>query len=132
MPGFAIGENPFPDGFGAETPEAASWRCFLEEKVDLVERVRGLPRLEAMREAHKIVLMEWLNRQPIGAPAAPNNRCAWCGELETGAGDLTPHGINARGVAWLHPDICWRLWREKRRVDAVAALREMGIAERAS
>jgi hypothetical protein len=67
--------------------------------------------------------------QPIGEPAAPNNRCAWCGRLETSPGDLSPYGADARGVAWLHPDICWRLWSEKRRVDAVVALREIGIAE---
>jgi hypothetical protein len=129
MSDFTLREDPSPDGFGAETPEAASWRCFLEEKADLVERVRGLPRLEAMREAYKIVLVEWLNRRPIGAPSAANNRCSWCGRLETGAADLRPHGTDARGVAWLHPGICWGLWSEKRRVDAVVALREIGIAE---
>jgi hypothetical protein len=58
MSGFPLSENPFPDGLGPDTPEAASWRCFLDEKVDLVERVRGLPRLEAMHEAYKIVLIE--------------------------------------------------------------------------
>jgi hypothetical protein len=132
MSGFPFSENPFPDGFGAETPEAASWRCLLEEKADLVERVRGLPRIEAMREAYKIVLAEWLNRQPIRTVDAPNNRCLWCGRLETSPGNLRPFGSDARGVAWLHPGLCWRLWREKRRADAVAALQEIQIAETAT
>jgi hypothetical protein len=129
MSGFPFSENPFPDGFGAETPEAASWRCLLEEKTDRVERVRGLSRLEAVREAYKIVLADWLNRKPVSAGDAASNRCLWCGRLETSPGELRPFGSDARGVAWLHPDLCWRLWREKRRAEAVAALQEIGIVE---
>jgi hypothetical protein len=132
MSGVPLSENRFPDGFGAETPEAVSWRCLLEEKADLVERVRGLARIEAMREAYKIVLAEWLNRQPVRTGDAANNRCLWCGKFEKSAGDLRPFGSDARGVAWLHPDVCWRLWKEKRRAGAVAALQEIGIAEPAT
>jgi hypothetical protein len=122
-------QNLFPDGLSAETPEAASWRCFFEEKTDLVERVRGLPRPKAKREAYKIVLVQWINRQPISKPAAPNNRCAWCGLTEAGLGDLRPYGTDARGVAWLHPERCWKPWTDRRRADAVDALRKMGITE---
>jgi hypothetical protein len=129
MPGLPVRENSFPDGVGTETPEAASWRCLLEEKTDLVERVRGLPRIEAVREAYNIVLAEWLNCQPVRARDAANNRCLWCGKFEKSAGDLRPFGSDARGVAWLHPDVCWRLWMEKRSTEAVAALQEIGIAE---
>jgi hypothetical protein len=108
MTGLPLIERLVPEGFGSETPEAASWRCFFEEKMDLVERVRGLPRPEAEREGYKIVLVQWINRQPISEPAAPNNRCAWCGLTEAGPGDLRPYGTDARGVAWLHPERCWK------------------------
>jgi hypothetical protein len=102
---------------------------FFEEKTDLVERVRRLPRPEAEREGYKIVLVQWINRQPISEPAAPNNRCAWCGLTEAGPGDLRPYGTDARGVAWLHPERCWKPWSDRRRADAVKALRKMGITE---
>jgi hypothetical protein len=114
------------------SPEAAGWRRFFDEQVELVMLLRDFDRRAAEAHAFQILVVEWLNRRRFGDAAAPNNRCAWCGELGIGPGDLRPHGTDARGVAWLHPDICWRLWREKRRVDAVAALREMGIAESAS
>jgi hypothetical protein len=129
MSDFPLNESLFSDGFGAETPEAASWRCFFEEKTDLVERVRGLPRLEAERAAYKILLVEWINRQTVGEPAAASNRCAWCGLPEAGPGDLRPYGTDARGVAWLHPERCWKPWTDRRHTDAVEALRKIGITE---
>jgi hypothetical protein len=105
---------------------AGEWRRVFEDHVATVMRLRGLLRPKAERVAYEIVLVDRLNDTH---PNTPSNRCAWCGELEKKPGDLTPHGTDARGVAWLHPDICWRLWSEKRRVDAVLALREIGIAE---
>jgi hypothetical protein len=76
MSDFPLNESLFPDGFGAETPEAASWRCFFEEKTDLVERVRRLPRPEAERAAFDIILVEFLKRThpDTAAPCAANPR----------------------------------------------------------
>jgi hypothetical protein len=116
-------KNLFPDGLGAETPEAASWRCFFEEKRDLVERVRGLSRPEAERVAFQIVLVEFLNRT---YPDTPSDRCAWCDRPETRDSILLPIGVGARH-AWLHSG-CWTLWRERRRAEAIARLAEAGIA----
>jgi hypothetical protein len=126
MSDFPLNESLFPDGFGAETPEAASWRCFFEEKTDLAERVRRLPRLEAERAAFDIILVEFLNRTRSDTDP---NRCAWCGLTEASPGDLRPYGTDARGVVWLHPERCWRLWSDRRRADAVDALGKMGITE---
>jgi hypothetical protein len=112
----------FPDGLGAETPEAASWLCFFEEKAELVERVRGLPRLEAERVAYKIVLVEFLNRT---FPDTPSDRCAYCGRPETQSNILLPIGVGVRH-SWLHSD-CWEPWRDTRRAKASDELAAAGI-----
>jgi hypothetical protein len=73
-------QNLFPDGLRADTPEAASWRCFFEQRVDLVEAVRGLSRAEAERAAYEQVLITFLNKTyPDTSPHA----CAECGGSET-------------------------------------------------
>jgi hypothetical protein len=60
-------------------------------------------------------------------PDTDQNRCAWCGQLETPAEILLPMGVGARH-SWLH-DCCWAEWREGRRAEAIAMLAGMGIAE---
>jgi hypothetical protein len=120
---FQIIQNQFPDGFGAETPEAASLRCLFEEKADLVERVRGLPRPEAERAAFDIILVEFLNRTH---PDTDPNRCTWCGRPETADATLLPIGVGVRH-AWLHPD-CWEARRTRRRAEAIDQLAAMWIA----
>jgi hypothetical protein len=122
MSDFPLNESLFPDGFGAETPEAASWRCFFEEKTDLAERVRGLPRPEAERAAFDIILVEFLNRTH---PDTSSDGCAHCRRSETPDAILLPIGVGVRH-AWLHPD-CWETWREARRTQAIAALAEAGV-----
>jgi hypothetical protein len=122
MSDFPLSESLFPDGFGSETPEAASWRCFLEEKTDLVERVRRLPRPEAERAAFDIILVEFLNRTH---PDTDPSRCAHCARVETPDATLQPIGWGARHT-WLHQE-CWTPWRERRRAEAIAALAEAGV-----
>ena len=122
MSDFPLNESLFPDGFGAETPEAASWRCFFEEKTDLAERVRGLPRLDAERAAFDIILVEFLNRTH---PDTSSDRCAHCRRSETPDAILLPIGVGVRH-AWLHPD-CWETWRERRRGKAEEDLVRLGI-----
>jgi hypothetical protein len=123
MSSLSLNQNLFPDGFGAETPEATSWRCFFQEKTELVERVRGLPRPEAERAAFDIVLAEFLNRTH---PDTDPNRCAYCRRLETPDSTLLPFGVGLRH-AWLHDD-CWASWRARRRGEAIDQLAAMGIA----
>jgi hypothetical protein len=124
MSDFPLNESLFPDGFGAETPEAASWRCFFEEKTDLAERVRGLPRLDAERAVFDIILVEFLNRTH---PDTDPNRCAHCGKCELPDATLLPIGVGVRH-AWLHPG-CWAAWREGRRQAAIVTLAGMEITE---
>jgi hypothetical protein len=88
--------------------------------------VRNQPQAEAERAAFDIVLVEFLNATH---PDTDPNRCAWCGLAEAGLGDLRPYGTDARGLAWLHPERCWKPWRDKRRADAAEALRNIGITE---
>jgi hypothetical protein len=80
-------------------------RQIFEDRVATVMRVRGLLRPEAERVAYEIVLVDRLNDTHLNTPP---NRCAWCGLTEAGPGDLRPYGTDARGVAWLHPDRCWK------------------------
>jgi hypothetical protein len=112
-----------------DSPEVAGWRRFFDERIELVMSARGFDRAAAEAQAHQILVVEWINRRPIGDPAAPNNCCCWCGVQESDPADLRPYGTDVRGVAWLHPDRCWKQWSEKRRAEAVVALRKMGIAE---
>jgi hypothetical protein len=105
---------------------AARWHRRFEDGTIVVQRVRNLPRAEAERAAYEIVLVEFLNHN---YPDTPSDRCAWCGLAEAGPGDLRPYGTDARGVAWLHPERCWKSWRDKRRADAVEVLRNIGITQ---
>jgi hypothetical protein len=68
-------------------------------------------------------VVEWLNQHP--APSAPG-RCAWCGTPESPGAVVVPFGTEPGTHAWLHAD-CWPAWHQRRREEAVLALREMGI-----
>jgi hypothetical protein len=73
-------QSLFPDGLRADTPEAASWRCFFEQRADLLETVRGLARAEAERAAYEQVLITFLNKT---YPDTSPHTCAECGGPET-------------------------------------------------
>ena len=115
-------QSLFPDGFRADTPEAASWRCFFEQRVDLVEAVRGLSRAEAERAAYEQVLITFLNKTyPDTSPHA----CAECGGSETPDATLLPIGWGERH-AWLHSG-CLDSWRTQRRLKAQDDLARLGV-----
>ena len=67
--------------------------------------------------------IEWLNQHP--APSQ-SGRCAWCGRPESPGAVVVPFGTEPGTHAWLHPE-CWGLWYQRRREEAVLALRGMGI-----
>ena len=73
-------------------------------------------------EPHACVV-EWLNQHP--APSQ-SGRCAWCGRPESPGAVVVPFGTEPGTHAWLHPE-CWGLWYQRRREEAVLALRGMGI-----
>ena len=50
-------------------------------------------------------------------PSEPG-RCAYCGEMETGARPVVPFGTVPGTHTWLHSG-CWRAWRGQRRFRAV-------------
>jgi hypothetical protein len=116
-------QSLFPDGLSSETPEAASWRCFFEQRVDLVQTVRGLSRAEAERAAYDQLLIILLNKtHPDTSPDA----CAHCGRAETPDATLLPFGWGARH-AWLHAG-CWAAWRALRLANAEDDLARLGVA----
>jgi hypothetical protein len=67
--------------------------------------------------------IEWLNQHP--APSQ-SGRCAWCGRPESPGAVVVPFGTEPGTHAWLHAD-CWPAWYQRRREEAVFALRGMGI-----
>ena len=67
--------------------------------------------------------IEWLNQHP--APSQ-SGRCAWCGRPEFPGAVVVPYGTEPGTHAWLHPE-CWGPWYQRRREEAVLALRGMGI-----
>ena len=68
-------------------------------------------------------IVEWLNANPTFSLAG---RCAWCGKAETPIAKVLPFGAGEHRE-WLAAE-CWALWYQRRREEAVLALREMGIA----
>jgi hypothetical protein len=80
-------------------------------------------RVEAEVQAFESCLVEWLNQHP--APSQ-SGRCAWCGRPESPGVIVVPFGAEPGTHAWLHPE-CWGLWYQRRREEAVLALRRMGV-----
>jgi hypothetical protein len=102
---------------------AEDWRARFDERAGFLEHDGGLLRVQAEVQAFESCLVEWLNRNPSSSPAG---RCAWCGKSETPAAMVLPFGAGEHH-AWLHGD-CWPAWYQRRREEAVLALRGMGIA----
>jgi len=101
----------------------ADWRAYFSERTSFVERVRGLPNLEARAVAFSSCVAEWLNRHPV---ASNKNRCLVCGHLDHNANPLTPFGTRSTGHAWLHI-ACWGLWRDEREQLARSELAKIGV-----
>ena len=87
-----------------------------EAKADLIATLAG-------DEARGACIVKWLNQHP--APSQ-SGRCAWCGRPESPGAVVVPFGTEAGTHAWLHAG-CWPAWYQRRREEAVLALREMGI-----
>ena len=108
-------------GQGVRTAE--DWRARFDERAGFLEHDGGLFRVEAEVQAFESCLVEWLNRNPSSSPAG---RCAWCGKPQTPSAMVLPFGAGEHH-AWLHAE-CWPTWYQRRREEAVLALRGMGIA----
>ena len=67
--------------------------------------------------------IEWLNQHPA---SSQSGRCAWCGRPKSPGALVLPFGTEPGTHAWLHAE-CWPAWHQRRREEAVLALREMGI-----
>jgi hypothetical protein len=101
---------------------AEDWRARFDERAGFLEHDGGLLRVEAEVRASESCIVEWLNRNPSCSPAG---RCAWCGKPETPSAMVLPFGASEHH-AWLHAE-CWAAWYQRRRGEAVLALRGMGI-----
>jgi hypothetical protein len=102
---------------------AEDWRARFDERAGFLEHDGGWSRVEAEVQAFESCLVEWLNRNPSSSPAG---RCAWCGKPETPSAMVLPFGAGEHHE-WLHAE-CWAAWYQRRREEAVLALRGMGIA----
>jgi hypothetical protein len=114
-----------PNGGQASHPanwHAEDWRARFDERAGFLEHDGGLLRAEAEVQAFECCIVEWLNRNPSFSPAG---RCAWCGKPEIPSAMVLPFGAGEHH-AWLHAE-CWPAWYQRRRKEAVLALRGMGI-----
>jgi hypothetical protein len=125
-------DNPLP-GSGAmrlddllnpPSPPSPPLRQAFETRVDVIMRMRGLPRLEAEPSAYEAVLIEFLNATH---PDTPSDRCAHCVKLEESGAPLLPIGLGVRHT-WLHND-CWEQWRARRRDRAEDELARLGVVK---
>jgi hypothetical protein len=102
--------------------KAVEWRRRLENTVETVVRMRGLPPAEARKDAYRGLVVEYLNETH---PNTDPTRCAYCGKVETPDATLLPFGWGERH-AWLHR-ACADPWRSRRREVAVAELAALKI-----
>jgi hypothetical protein len=102
---------------------AEDWRARFDERAGFLEYDGGLSRVEAEARAFECCIVEWLNRNPSPTLAG---RCAWCGRPESPSAVVLPFGTEPGTHAWLHSE-CWTAWYQRRREEAVLALRGMGI-----
>ena len=105
------------DGWTAE-----DWQARFDERAGFLEHDGGWSRLEAEVQAFDCCVVEWLNQHPA---LSQSGRCAWCGKPQTPSAVVLPFGAGEHH-AWLHAE-CWPRWHQSRRVEAVMALRGMGI-----
>jgi hypothetical protein len=115
--------RPGRDGWSAE-----DWRLFFEERAGIAEFDGGLPRAAAEAQAFECCIVECLNRNP--APSTLG-RCASCGRAESYDAVVVPFGTEPGTHTWLHTE-CWPAWHAKRRIEAAASLKSMGITNRCS
>jgi hypothetical protein len=100
------------------------WLALYDERAAIAEFDGGLPRAQAEAAALACCIVDWLSRNPVRSPPG---RCLTCCGGDHGSDPLLPFGIETTGHAWLHSR-CWPSWLARRRIEAVAALRAMGIA----
>jgi hypothetical protein len=98
---------------------------FFDERAGITEFDGGLPRTQAEAQAFACCVTEWLNHNPVGS--SPGH-CLGCGRTDRPHDPLLPYGVEPTGHAWLHSR-CWPAWHESRKLQAVAALANLGIAK---
>jgi hypothetical protein len=111
------------DAILAAESEPDRWRRLVAEKIETIIKMRSLPQASAKAEAFKQVVIEYLDDT---YPDTDPRVCAHCRRLDLPLTPTVPYGVGRH--AWLHPR-CWEPWSEQRRVEAIAALAAMGVAE---
>ena len=101
---------------------ATDWRAFYDERAGIAEHLGEVSRAEAETRAFECAVIAWLNHHPV--PENGPVQCVLCGGTTT-TGDALPY-LNGDGHVWLHAD-CHAGWMQRRRAEAVEALRGMGI-----
>jgi hypothetical protein len=117
-PGIVTLLRPGRDGRSTD-----DWQVFFDARAGIAEFDGGPPRVEAAARAFACCVTEWLNRNFL---CSPPGRCLACGGNHAHE-PLLPFGSESTGHAWLHSR-CWPAWHARRKAEAVAALRAMGIA----
>jgi hypothetical protein len=97
---------------------AADWRACFDERAAILGFEGGLTRAEAEARAFACCVAKWMNNPPA---SSASEYCLGCG-----APDQKDDPVQPFGGAWLHLR-CWPDWYAKRKAEAVAALKAIGI-----
>jgi hypothetical protein len=106
--------------------DSADWQALFDERAGIAEFDGEVSRLEAEDHALECCVVEWLNRH---REHSSPSQCAHCRRPDRSDHVVVPFGTAHH--TWLHPE-CWAAWHKARRVQAIAALRLMGIARSAT
>jgi len=117
-PAIVLWLRPGADGWSAE-----DWHSYFDERATIANVEGGEHGPGTEVRAFHCCVSEWLNRNPARSPA---DLCLGCGAVARPHDPLVPFGVEAQGLAWLHPQ-CWRDWHRVRKAQAVAALAKVGI-----
>jgi hypothetical protein len=121
-----------PEKTGASGPGRNSWAAkdwlrYFDEHAWIAEFDHGLPPPAAEARALECCVVEWLNQN---FERSPPGHCLACRGADSAHDPLLPYGSEPTGHAWLHSR-CWPAWHARRKAEAVAALKAMGITQSA-
>jgi hypothetical protein len=120
-------EKKYDRGMDLDDWAASQWRAYFDKCVATAEFDQGLPTEEAEARAHEYCIVEWLNQN---FERSPPGHCLACRDADSAHDPLLPYGSEPTGHAWLHSR-CWPAWHVRRKAEAVAALKAMGITQSA-
>ncbi|MEM9625349.1 MAG: hypothetical protein AAGA21_03890 [Pseudomonadota bacterium] len=105
---------------------ADDWLTFYSERSKIAARSNVICPDKARAIAFDSCIAKWLEFCP---ERSDPGHCAECGGPDQQGHAVVPFGTEISGHTWLHPE-CWHAWNGRRRSQAIAALKTLGICPR--